>query len=712
MNIYAKAGTTIHIGRVGENLATTVIFDISNWAKEYEEKGLEGMATLVIDKDGLTYPQSVTRYDNLIHWVVTKGNTEHAGMGKCELFYSVKDSDDDPDNDIVVKSAIYDFIVTNSLDAEEDAEPPEPFESWFEEVLIAANDIQSKINVATESATQATDAANYAESQANIAKSQASSASTSAKAAAGSATDSLNSANRASTSERNAAGSASSAGTFATNANNSAIAAQAAQGKAEDAQEAAESAQASAIAAQGKAIAAQTAAETAQGKAKTAQTAAENAKTAAEAAQAKAETAKVGLEAARTAAEAAQTKAEAAKNAAETAQNKAQSAQNQAQTAQTKAETAKAGAEEAQAKAETAKAAAETAQKNAQSAKTAAEAARDAAKTSANNASNSATSASSSATASATSATESASSAKSASDSAASALASKNAAESSKNAAKTSETNAKASETNAKNSASAASASETNAKNAETAAETAQEKAEAAQTKAESANNSANNSRKIAEAWAIGTMDGSVATAYAQNNSKYYAEQAKTSANIAEEYSGNPAKPENGTWWIWDASQKKYVNTGMRTILSIVKSYSSVVDMDKDLNNMKEGDLVIINSDTQQIDNAKLFIHSGTQWSYLSDLSGLQGVSIGNISRTSGNGAAGTTDTYTITLTDGNTHTFTVYNGKNGEGSGDMEIQDYDPNSEVSNAGGIPAYVESVATKISLKTWTAADVNN
>lgn len=50
---------------------------------------------------------------------------------------------------------------------------------------------------------------------------------------------------------------------------------------------------------------------------------------------------------------------------------------------------------------------------------------------------------------------------------------------------------------------------------------------------------------------------------------------------------------------------------------------------------------------------------------------GTDGVGIRSIDRTSGNGAAGTTDTYTITLTSGSKYTFTVYNGKDGtNGSG------------------------------------------
>lgn len=46
--------------------------------------------------------------------------------------------------------------------------------------------------------------------------------------------------------------------------------------------------------------------------------------------------------------------------------------------------------------------------------------------------------------------------------------------------------------------------------------------------------------------------------------------------------------------------------------------------------------------------------------------SGADGVGIQSIVRTSGDGSPGTTDTYTITLTDGSTASFTVYNGANG----------------------------------------------
>ena len=52
---------------------------------------------------------------------------------------------------------------------------------------------------------------------------------------------------------------------------------------------------------------------------------------------------------------------------------------------------------------------------------------------------------------------------------------------------------------------------------------------------------------------------------------------------------------------------------------------------------------------------------------------GPAGASVSRIERTSGTGAPGTTDTYTVYLTDGSTGgTFNVYNGSNGTGSGDF----------------------------------------
>ena len=67
---------------------------------------------------------------------------------------------------------------------------------------------------------------------------------------------------------------------------------------------------------------------------------------------------------------------------------------------------------------------------------------------------------------------------------------------------------------------------------------------------------------------------------------------------------------------------------------------------------------------------------------------GPQGVSVENIQLTSGNHAPGTTDTYTITLSDDSTFQFTVYNGANGAGAGDFMADGSVPMTGPLNMGG------------------------
>ncbi len=166
--------------------------------------------------------------------------------------------------------------------------------------------------------------------------------------------------------------------------------------------------------------------------------------------------------------------------------------------------------------------------------------------------------------------------------------------------------------------------------------------------------------RKFARESAEGQVEEAKKSADAAAKS---AANAAGSAQTAQQYSGKPPKPQNGTWWIWNANTGKYEDTGIKSILSIVKSYPSVTDMWLDYDNMAEGDLVIIASTPDDEDNSKLFVHSSSGWVYLSDLSGLQGVGIANIAWTDGSHAPGTIDTYTITLTDSKTFPFTVLNG-------------------------------------------------
>lgn len=64
-----------------------------------------------------------------------------------------------------------------------------------------------------------------------------------------------------------------------------------------------------------------------------------------------------------------------------------------------------------------------------------------------------------------------------------------------------------------------------------------------------------------------------------------------------------------------------------------------------------------------------VYVWSGTEWKNIGAINGIKGEDgrgIVSIIRTSGNGTSGSTDTYTITYSDTTTSTFPVYNGKDG----------------------------------------------
>lgn len=164
---------------------------------------------------------------------------------------------------------------------------------------------------------------------------------------------------------------------------------------------------------------------------------------------------------------------------------------------------------------------------------------------------------------------------------------------------------AKVSETNAK-------ASETKAEDAKAGAEAAKEAALSAQESAEEDALTAAQSKEDAEA-------ARTAAEQAKADALDSAAEAAGSAAKAEQYSGKPPKPQNGTWWIWDAETGAY--------------YDSHISC---------------------------------------ELQGPIGVGIQDIRLTKGDHSPGTTDIYTVHMTDGSTYTISVYNGLNGTGAGDV----------------------------------------
>lgn len=104
----------------------------------------------------------------------------------------------------------------------------------------------------------------------------------------------------------------------------------------------------------------------------------------------------------------------------------------------------------------------------------------------------------------------------------------------------------------------------------------------------------------------------------------------------------------------------------------------------------------VVNSlNNAHIDENGHLVYTSTGGSTV-DLGEVVGSSIQSIERTSGTGAPGTTDTYTVTLTNGDTTTFQVYNGKDGSGVGDMTKAVYDPQGKTQD---IFAYADAKYSK-------------
>ena len=240
-------------------------------------------------------------------------------------------------------------------------------------------------------------------------------------------------------------------------------------------------------------------------------------------------------------------------------------------------------------------------------------------------------------------ATEAAASASSAAVSAQGASGSRQAAAASQIAAAESEANALASKNAAVNAAGSAAGSAA-------AAETSKEAAEDAETNAEGSARSASESVGIATAKA-----GEAAASAAA---------AKASADAAEGFKSNAAS--NATAAAGSAAEAKTSETN-------AKDSETAAEKARD-----EAQNAATTLSTASIDANGHLVLTAPDGS-TRDLGPVVGSSIQSIDRTAGNGAPGTTDTYTVTLTDGSTTKFYVYNGKDGTGAGDMTTSVYDP---------------------------------
>lgn len=132
----------------------------------------------------------------------------------------------------------------------------------------------------------------------------------------------------------------------------------------------------------------------------------------------------------------------------------------------------------------------------------------------------------------------------------------------------------------------------------------------------------------------------------------------------------------NNNWYVWDTNTSAFVDSGISALGNGIASISKT-------------------STAGLVDTYTITYDDG-QTSTFAVTNGADGNGISSIALTSGTHAAGTLDTYTVTYTDGTTTTFQVYNGADGSGAGDMLQADYDSDGDVKTAGGIKSWVTAL----------------
>ncbi len=206
--------------------------------------------------------------------------------------------------------------------------------------------------------------------------------------------------------------------------------------------------------------------------------------------------------------------------------------------------------------------------------------------------------------------------------------------------------------------------------------------------------------KEDSEAWAKGTKNGTPVPStddQYHNNSKWYAEQA------AQASAHPPIIGQNGNWYVYDAQSGQYVDSGnpSRGEDGVTPAIAATASVD---NTTGTPTVNVVKTGTDAAPSfAFNFLHlKGVQGDQGDP--GDTGNGIANVSKI---GTVGLVDTYRITFTDGSHYDYTVTNGQDGQGAGDMTKLVYDSDNAVANAGGIAAYVNDMMGYVTDSQYTA-----
>lgn len=271
---------------------------------------------------------------------------------------------------------------------------------------------------------------------------------------------------------------------------------------------------------------------------------------------------------------------------------------------------------------------------------------------------------------------------------------------------------ADASAKSAASSAAAAAASATGVDEKVQAAQTAADNAAKSETAAKNAQTAAANAQKAAESAQTGAQDAKTAAESAQEAAESAKNAAADSSTAAEQKATQAAQSAE------DAASAKSAAETAKTDAQAARD--AIVNMIVEAVTLETGKPATVSKSL--VDNVyKLVFGLPRGETGAPGPKGATGNGISDISLKSGTHAPGTSDVYTITLTDGTTFDFAVYNGANGAGAGDMLASVYDPQGKhqdifkyVDDAiGGIPTPDVSAQIKAHNESETAhPDIRN
>ncbi len=119
---------TVELGRRGENLASTIRIDVSDWLFLWPDANVNIVVRRPGENDAYIAKTSVT--DGVLSWPVTSADTAIAGYGTFEIRAI--------SGEVVKKSVTVTTKVCECISCTGDPEPPEGCVDWVNEVIHAA----------------------------------------------------------------------------------------------------------------------------------------------------------------------------------------------------------------------------------------------------------------------------------------------------------------------------------------------------------------------------------------------------------------------------------------------------------------------------------------------------------------------------------------------------------------------------------------------